>query len=820
MNRYLRSLVPMLILLAAASPAMGSFTLVSSNTISASVTLVIPSVPADPVFNEALYILTCQDQEKGCFNDVVPASGADWVIPRENGTAIIGLIEAYTAPESMAYGQEFFKTSALMGADYLKSRQETDGGWCFHYDEAAGTRVNKNKSPSSAGSVVMAFYRLMQTGFEDPSHQYYDSAKKGAQFIISCVDNKTLDNGGTPNGLAGAGKEYGFPMHDDGDGLGPYRWSNWSWISDNCYAYLALMCMKDWAAQKGDSVFSATCGDYATAILNGINIRMKNPDNAVWYRVVGGDGNPVPVFGEYRVSESTDALCYYPQKLDVPATEYGNENIAEWMTKSLQKNDETPLKGMGAFKWMEVSTETAKQDRLSQGFSEEAWLALVDIPGAVAEDSRNRAKAWWESLEGTGGNGQLWDVTNGGIVDWYDPDGSPEGNLAPSWQKFIDTSANCIFVYKGGINFNFPLDSQPLSIAHSGASSILPSEEVVVTSGTVTLGTPTNTVLSARIPRKSGELKNVSFYYFNDSETSISTATVQVPASISAFAFRFEVPVNFTKAKYFYYCIEVVDSRGFRTYWPKANSREFYRVDIQALAVASVTADGGTVTLNDGNPDDGVTSLDIPPGALDSSVSISIEEVLPADSSLASGGSLTGNSRPVAVYRFLPEGLVFNKMVTMNLLFKDLDQDGIVDGTTYRENTLRIFWWDGIEWRLVGGEVNPLTNVVSTKLKHFSLYAVFPAGDMTDNDYRPKERIITPASVDTRNDFASFSGIDDIDVINIYDISGKRIRQLRDAYTWDGKDDTNTMVESGLYIYQIKLKTTGKVISGTIAVAK
>jgi hypothetical protein len=38
--------------------------------------------------------------------------------------------------------------------------------------------------------------------------------------------------------------------------------------------------------------------------------------------------------------------------------------------------------------------------------------------------------------------------------------------------------------------------------------------------------------------------------------------------------------------------------------------------------------------------------------------------------------------------------------------------------------------------------------------------------------------------------------------------------------TWDGKDDGGQLVESGIYIYQIKLKASGKIISGTVVVAK
>jgi GTP-binding protein len=62
------------------------------------------------------------------------------------------------------------------------------------------------------------------------------------------------------------------------------------------------------------------------------------------------------------------------------------------------------------------------------------------------------------------------------------------------------------------------------------------------------------------------------------------------------------------------------------------------------------------------------------------------------------------------------------------------------------------------------------------------------------------------------------AGAQDGDTVNIYDVNGRRVRELRGNSTWDGRDDDNMIVESGLYIYQIK--RAGKIISGTIVVAK
>ena len=135
------------------------------------------------------------------------------------------------------------------------------------------------------------------------------------------------------------------------------------------------------------------------------------------------------------------------------------------------------------------------------------------------------------------------------------------------------------------------------------------------------------------------------------------------------------------------------------------------------------------------------------------------------------------------------------------------------------EKDLKIAWYDGYDWRVIGGEVNQEEKTISTKITHFGYYGLF-AVKMSASLYRPKERILTPAWKDGRNDKATFDGINDISTtIKIYDITGRKIRQINELpYEWDGKNEDGDIVESGVYIYQFKVE--GKIISGTIAIAK
>ena len=55
-------------------------------------------------------------------------------------------------------------------------------------------------------------------------------------------------------------------------------------------------------------------------------------------------------------------------------------------------------------------------------------------------------------------------------------------------------------------------------------------------------------------------------------------------------------------------------------------------------------------------------------------------------------------------------------------------------------------------------------------------------------------------------------------MVEIFDITGHRIRTMVDPFEWNGRDDSGKVVESGVYIYQYKVD--GERVSGLIGVAK
>lgn len=233
----------------------------------------------------------------------------------------------------------------------------------------------------------------------------------------------------------------------------------------------------------------------------------------------------------------------------------------------------------------------------------------------------------------------------------------------------------------------------------------------------------------------------------------------------------------------------------------------------------------GKLVVPDGNPEDGEVYLDIPQGALSEQVNITIIQRNPNDPDIPDGNGACASKRPVAVYEFKPSRLNFKKQVEMCLLYFDLDNDGKIDETEIEEKKLGIFWWDGFDWRYVGGRVDPDKNTVTSKIIHFSsLYAVFPVRPLSASDYRPKEKIITPSLRDGINDFATFDGLCDDYEIKIFDITGRLVKKFTPSVgnIWDGTDESGNVVESGVYIYQINTKINGekKIVSGTITVAK
>lgn len=395
--------------------------------------------------------------------------------------------------------------------------------------------------------------------------------------------------------------------------------------------------------------------------------------------------------------------------------------------------------------------------------------------------------------------------------------------------KISDHPLPVSFTIGDAMSFVASVNLVPVTVAHDPLQQISPFNRMVCIKASASNDYP---------------LSHVNIYYSTDKDTEISTQTIIASYRTDYFVFTTTMTIENSSAQYFYYRMEAVSTNGKHGYWPNTagNYAEvikgkfsdiilktvdfsamqylFCKVPISSENTSTITNKGGTAYLFTGNPYTGITSIEVPDGAIDSSINLKITELVP--STLADGSPPAVSQKPVYAYSFEPEGLVFKKPAKISLAFEDSNDNDYVDGTSYPDTSLRMFWWDGVAWRYMGGDVDTTRDVVSyDRITHFSMYALFPvASALSSDDYRPKERIITPATVDTKNDYINFSALASDDVVNIYDITGKRIRQLSGNanLAWDGKDENGKLVESGLYIYQIK---KGKdIISGTVVVAK
>lgn len=368
----------------------------------------------DKIRREADYILACQYIEDpqspayGAINDIT--GDPTWVVPRENGMAILGLIIA-----SEVLNDVLYINRAQLAADYLVSIQDqNDGAWCNHYNFTQV--VDSAKSPTQTAEVMIGFAKL---GYQ---HDRYTSVKKGAQYLMDCQAM-----GG--DGLLCGGKESGG------------NYSTWRWASDNSYAYWALKAAESWAVIDNDISFALECVQSAQDIINGINTLLYNPITGVWHIVIDENGNSL---GNPDLLPPYDNLPswinYAPQMLDLPVYGINSPAVGQWIKDNFQQSDGSCI----AYAW-----DNGLKTRKYPGYSFQSSLCWYDTNQSSYADS---AITWAE-------NSGLWQITpdpngiSGGWIDWIEISPDP-GNAADWWFRFIDTSFYSIACWNGGYDFN------------------------------------------------------------------------------------------------------------------------------------------------------------------------------------------------------------------------------------------------------------------------------------------------------------------------------------------------------------------------------
>lgn len=221
-------------------------------------------------------------------------------------------------------------------------------------------------------------------------------------------------------------------------------------------------------------------------------------------------------------------------------------------------------------------------------------------------------------------------------------------------------------------------------------------------------------------------------------------------------------------------------------------------------------ARGGMLVLGDGNPYDGENTLNIKKGALEKSITISFKQHYPVPDE-------SQYKYCAAVYELQPGHLVFKDYSRLSLLYFDLDNDGCVDGDNVQEDELKMCWYDGFEWRNIGGHLDTKKNILEAKIIQTGVYALIPASKINAVSIKPLERIISPNG-DGVNDYLFFMGLYGNFKITITDINGNQIRSETLMPYWDGKNNNDQYVPSGIYLYEAETGT--EKVRGICAVAR
>lgn len=390
-----------------------SLTLITATTIFLLQTLVVDCSAdlslAEKIRLEADYLVACQyfnpgDAAHGAINDIY--GYPTWIVPRENGMAILGLLLAAETLQDTNY-----RDRANISMDFLVSIQEEDGAWCDQYirrtEDGQVVEVALSKSPTHAAEVMMAMYML---GYREDR---YPSMKLAAQYLFECQNNGY-------NGLIVGGKKSDGTFYD------------WNWITDNSYAYCALVAARGWALVKGEISFAQQCADATQEILNGINIYFyKGPD---WWTVVDNTGRQF--YYDFDVEGRISWMNFAPQFLDLPASGVGNPAVGDWIHNNLQQESGGCIWG-GAY-----------PEREYPGISFQSAFCWFDFEDQI--DRANAAVNWaensglWQLIEDSNG-------VKGGWIDWINinyPYAREEW-----WYRFIDTSFYSIACWLGGYDF-------------------------------------------------------------------------------------------------------------------------------------------------------------------------------------------------------------------------------------------------------------------------------------------------------------------------------------------------------------------------------
>jgi len=247
-------------------------------------------------------------------------------------------------------------------------------------------------------------------------------------------------------------------------------------------------------------------------------------------------------------------------------------------------------------------------------------------------------------------------------------------------------------------------------------------------------------------------------------------------------------------------------------YHPHPSSAAYHTAALMPQ-IADSYSDGEPLVMESGNQTHGNTYLQFQPGALSSNPLLEIQELYTGIDHLPG----TEPVSPIITYRFDPEYVAVpnnNFKPVISLYYGDLPPDiNNIEVKWFNYNSAK---WQNVSFTNYTSSRTAVVNLAATQTE-LGYYAIFVKEDLREPGFGPDRRVIRPHEV------IKFRGLDEGDVVRIYNSRGKNIRMLDKVESdgtirWDASYSGGGKVETGSYIYQIK--KNGKTTSGTVVVVR
>ena len=267
-----------------------------------------------------------------------------------------------------------------------------------------------------------------------------------------------------------------------------------------------------------------------------------------------------------------------------------------------------------------------------------------------------------------------------------------------------------------------------------------------------------------------------------------------------------------------------VDGEEFLVYEPAAagaSSTTFARAEVVSIINQPVDGStGGKIEVFCGDQskgDKGTVVVSVPEGAYSGEHNVIVDFL--AESESSSDSSSKGKQNILST--------LFVDVEDVLELEKTIQISNLPLQTKAQANKFAMQYEQGTEWENYASSnlsVDKTNQIFSFSAAKLGSYRVIENLVFSDSTYRPKNRIVVKAKIPGSYPGFEFKYLSEGDVVKIYNLKGKKIAELKsgtsDGFIWKGKkgtDNNGDWAESGTYIYQIKLKDGGNVISGTIA---